>query len=122
MDGPLDDNAVVLTAAKASVPGPRLLELIDLAQEYLESQSAAYDRQYECVYEDTAQTVFFVEEGHWAELGTDLDIPRREWNALQRAHREHLEKLSRDLDRHEEFLTALEVRETVVIGTAGHPE
>ena len=120
MDGPLDDNAVILTAAKASVPGRRLLELIDLAQEYLESREAAYDREYECAYEDDAQAVFFVEEGHWADLGAELDLPRREWNALRRAHREHLEKLGRDLDRHEEFLTALEVREAVVIGV-GEP-
>jgi hypothetical protein len=116
MHGPLDDNAVILTAAKASVPGPRLLELIDLAQEYLESRDAEYDRQYECAYEDDAQAVFFVEEDHWADLGSSLDLSRREWSALERVHREHLEKLGRDISRHEEFLTALEVRETVVIG------
>jgi hypothetical protein len=62
--------------------------------------------------------VFFVEEGHWAEVGTEFGLDPREWKALRRVHAEHLKRLGSDLDRREEFETALEVREAVVIGTA----
>ena len=42
----------------------------------------------------------------------------REWQALRRAHVAHLRELGDDLDRGEEFDTALDLREVVVIGKA----
>ena len=39
-----------------------------------------------------------------------------EWQALGRAHTAHLRELGDDLDRNEEFETALDLREVVVIG------
>jgi len=114
--GPLDGNALVLAAAQASVSGERLPELVDRAQSFLETRTEEYGRRYERVHGDESQTVFFVEAGHWAELGDELDLEPREWKALRRVHGEHLKRLGTDLDRREEFETALELREVVVVG------
>lgn len=115
-DGPIDGNAIVLAAAKASVPGDRLPGLVDRAQEHLGPKRDRYDRRYECAHEDDSAAVFFVEEGHWEAVGEELGLERREWKALRRTHREHLKQLGGDLDRREEFETALDLREVVVIG------
>jgi len=114
---PLDGNAVVLAAAKASVSGERLPELVTWAQEELGPRRERYERRYECVYGDDETAVFLAEEGHWAAFGEEFELDRREWEALRRAHEEHLKRLGGDLDRRAEFETALELREAVVIGT-----
>jgi len=116
---PLDGNALVLAAAKASVSGERLPDLVDRAQGVLASRLPEYGRRYESPYEDESQAVFFVEEGHWQEFGEGLDLEGREWRALRRAHEEHLKRLGGDLDRRREFETALELREAVVVGKDG---
>ncbi len=115
-DGPLDGNAVVLAAAKASVSGERLPDLADRAQDLLATRRERYERRYECVYAGDDAAVFLVEEGHWADLGAELHLERREWKALRRVHGEHLKQLGGSLDRRAEFEAALDVREVVVIG------
>jgi len=115
-DGPLDGNAIVLAAAKASVSGERLPELVDRAQSLLADRRDRYERRYERIHEDDDSAVFLVEEGHWADLGAELDLECREWKALRRVHGEHLKQLGGTLDRRAEFETALDVREAVVIG------
>lgn len=114
--GPLDGNALVLAAAQASVSGERLPELVDRAQAHIAPKVEAYRRQYERAHADETQTVFFVEEGHWESVGEELDLEPREWKALRRVHAEHLKRLGNDLDRREEFETALELREVVIVG------
>lgn len=122
MDGnPIDGNAVVLAAAKASVSGERLPALLDRAQAHLGPRRPEYARRYECVHEDGV-AVFLVETGHWAGVGDRMDVDEREWRALRRAHREHLKRLGGELGRGEEFGTALEVREAVVIGSSEEQE
>ena len=113
---PIDGDALVLAAAKASVSGERLPELVDRAQKYLADRRSDYGRRYERAHETDDRVVFFVEEGHWAELGEEFGLDRREWTALRRAHEEHLKRLGSDLDRREEFESALELREAVVVG------
>ena len=114
--GPLDGNALVLSAAKASVSGERLPDLADRAQGLLGPRLPEYGCRYECAHEDESQAVFFVESGHWTDLGEEMGLKEREWEALRRAHAEHLQRLGGDLDRRREFETALELREAVVIG------
>ncbi|MFQ3320607.1 MAG: hypothetical protein ACI80F_002693 [Natronomonas sp.] len=114
--GPLDGNALILAAAKASVSGERLPDLIDSLQRTLRSRLPEYGRHYECVYEDDEQAVFLAEEGHWETLGEELELNDREWKAARRAHKEHLRRLGSELDRRQEFETALDLREPVVIG------
>lgn len=116
-DSTLNGNAIVLAAAKASVSGDRLPELVDRAQDRLATRRDRYERRYERVHEDDDGAVFLVEEGHWANLGAELDLERREWKALRRVHGEHLKQLGGTLDRRAEFETALDVREVVVIGS-----
>lgn len=114
-DAPLDANALVLAAAKASVSGERLPELVDRAQGLLGGRRERYARRYECVHEADGTAVFLAEEGHWADVGDELGLDRREWRALRRVHGEHLKQLGGELDRRAEFETALDVREAVVI-------
>ena len=114
--GPLDGNALVLAAAKASVSGEQLPDLADRAQGLLGPRLPEYGRRYECAHEDESQAAFFVESDHWAALGEELGLEEREWKALRRAHAEHLQRLGGDLGRRREFETALEVREAVVVG------
>ena len=45
-----------------------------------------------------------------------MALDEREWEALRRAHAEHLQRLGGDIDRRREFETALELREAVVVG------
>ena len=114
--GPLDGKALVLAAAKASISGERLPDLADRAQGLLGPRLPEYGRRYESAHEDESAAVFFVEAGHWADLGEEMSLDEREWQALRRAHAEHLQLLGGDLDRRREFETALDVREVVVIG------
>lgn len=114
--GPLNGDALLLAAAKASVSGDRLPDLVDRAGDLLAARLPEYGRTYECVHEDETQAVYLVEEGHWRSLGEELGLDEREWQAIRRAHREHLTRLGRDLDRRDEFETALELREVVAIG------
>lgn len=115
--GPLEGDALLLAAAKASVSGDRLPDLVERAQDLLFGRLPEYGRTYECVHETESQAVFLVEEGHWQDLGAELALDEREWQAIRRAHREHLARLGRELNRGDEFETALELREAVVIGT-----
>lgn len=117
--GPIDGDALVLAAAKGSVGGKRLPELVETVQEHLGELVGKYRQRYECVYEADDHAVFLVENGHWAEIGDRLDLEDRERESVRRAHAAHLERLGRDLDRGEEFEAALEVREVVVVGTGG---
>jgi hypothetical protein len=114
--GPLDGNALVLAAAKASVSGERLPDLVDRVQRRLRGRLPEYGHRYECAHEDDEQAVFFVEEGHWAAVGEELGLEEREWKSVRRAHREHLEQLGSSLGRRREFETALDLRAVVVIG------
>jgi hypothetical protein len=114
--GPIDGTALVVAAAKASVSGDRLPDLVDRAQTHLAGRRSEYARRYERAHEDETQVVFFVDEGHWAEIGGELALERREWEALRRAHHEHLERLGTELGRREEFSAALELRAAVVVG------
>lgn len=113
---PIDGQVLLLTAAKASVPASRLPELVDLVQADLASRLEAYRRGYECVYEDDDRCVFFVEWGHWDELGDRLGFSDRERSAVRRAHEEQLLRIGRREDRIEEFETALEIRDPVLVG------
>jgi len=60
-----------------------------------------------------------VPEGHWAEVCSDLGLPEREVDAVRRAHAQQLRRVGSKTDRREEFETALEIREAVVIVARG---
>ncbi|WP_132057882.1 hypothetical protein [Halorussus amylolyticus] len=116
IDNPIEGQILVLTAAKASVGGQRLPDLVAEARREVEPRADDLRRSYECVHEDDVRTVFLVPEGFWAEVGDDLGWSRREHEAVARAHAEQLLRVGRREDRREEFETALELREAVVVG------
>ena len=114
---PIDGQVLLVTAAKASVPATRLPDLIERTQAMLGPAIERYRREYERLYEGDDREVFLVDSGHWEELGDDLDATDRERSAIRRAHDEQLLWLGRRTGREDEFETALEIRDPVVIGT-----
>ncbi|WP_435319487.1 hypothetical protein [Haloarchaeobius sp. TZWSO28] len=117
MDGfPIEGQVLLVTAAKASVPPNRLPELVDLVQADLRLRADDYRVSYECIHDDEKYAAFFVESGHWVDIGRRLGFDRRDYEAVQRAHTEQLMRLGRETDRREEFDAALDIRECVLIG------
>lgn len=114
-EGPIEHDALLLAAAKASVAGERVPSLVARADRLLLDRSADYRRRYECVHEDDTQVVFLVESGHWRERADELGIEDRAADAIERAHAEHLKRLGSKLERRAEFESALELREAVTI-------
>jgi hypothetical protein len=117
MNHPIDGQALLLAAAKASVAGDRLPALVERAQVELEPRLEEYRRRYECVHEGDGGDAwyFFVPDDHWETVGERLGVERRESDALRRAHEAQLGRLGDRLDRREEFETALELRSAVVV-------
>lgn len=115
-DNPIEGQVLVLTAAKASVGGQRVPDLVAEARRELAPRADDLRRRYECVHEDDVRAVFLVPEGFWAETGEDLGWTDREFEAVARAHAEQLLRVGRREGREDEFETALDVREAVVVG------
>lgn len=113
---PIEGQILLLTAAKASVPGTRLPDLVDLTQELLEPERDRYRREYERIHSCEEFEAFLVDPGHWEELGDDLGFDDKELSAVRRAHEEQLLRIGRRTDREAEFETALDIREPVLIG------
>jgi hypothetical protein len=118
-DEPIEGQILVLTAAKASVTPARLPVLVEQAQAHLRPELARYRREYERPYVDETLEAFLVEWGHWEELGDALGFSDRERAAVRRGHEEQLLRIGRRTDREAELKTALEIREPLLIGTAG---
>lgn len=114
---PIEGQVLLVAAAKASVPAKRLPDLVDLVQAELASDLESYERRYELAHEAPEFRAFFVEDGHWGEIGDRLGFDRRETDAVRRAHHEQLRSVGRREDRDEEFESALEIRDCVLIGT-----
>ncbi|WP_276298944.1 hypothetical protein [Halorussus lipolyticus] len=116
-DNPIEGQVLVLTAAKASVSGERVPELVAEARRELEPRGDELRRKYERVHADDVREIFLAPGEFWAEVGDDMGWERREEEAVARAHAEQLLRVGRRENREAEFETALEVREAVVIGT-----
>ncbi|MFC7096865.1 hypothetical protein [Halobaculum marinum] len=114
---PIDPNALMIAAAKASVGAGRLPQLLRAADDYLHDRADEYDRSYECVEagDEDGPAVYLVPDGHWDGVGDDLGLNRREVDALRRAHEQHLLRVGTQRRRRREFETALELREAAVV-------
>ncbi|WP_265110186.1 hypothetical protein [Halosolutus halophilus] len=119
---PIEGQVLLLTAAKASVPGTRLPDLVDLTQELLAAERERYRREYERVHDGETFEAFLVDPGHWEAIGDELGFEDRELSAVRRAHEEQLLRVGRRLDREPEFETALEIREPILVGTDDESE
>ncbi|WP_336024327.1 hypothetical protein [Halobellus salinisoli] len=113
---PLDGDVLLYTGATASVAPERLAPLLRAVQAHLGPQLDTYRRSYERAFVDDDRDVFLVPEGHWADVAAELGLPDREIDALRRAHAQQLRRLGASAGRREEFETALEIREAVVVG------
>jgi hypothetical protein len=115
---PIEGQILLLAAAKASVTPTQLPDLVDLAQERLGPELERYRREYERPYAGEKLEAFLVERGHWEALGEGLGFDDRELSAVRRAHGEQFLRIGRRSDREDEFETALEIREPLLIGTS----
>ncbi|WP_255150832.1 hypothetical protein [Halorarius halobius] len=115
-DHPIEGEPLMLATARASVGPAALPRLLDDVQSYLAARRDDYRAGYERALETDAWEAFFVERGHWEQVGSALELGRREHEAVARAHREQLLWAGRSADRREEFETALDLREVAVVG------
>ncbi len=116
MTGPIESQIILLASAKASVAPHRLPQLIEQVQEDLGLRLDEYRHRYERVHESADSCAFFAEAGHWNQVGERLGFNRRETDAVRRAHEEQLLRTGRRGNRRDEFESALDIREAVVIG------
>jgi len=106
----------MLASAKASVAPGTLSELLSSVQSYLADRRDTYRREFERVVESDDREVFLVPTGHWEAIGDRLGVNDRETKAIVRTHAEQLRRIGSETGRDEEFETALDIREAVVIG------
>jgi len=116
-NNPVEGQVLVLTAAKASVSGRRVPDLVAEARRELQPRADDLRRRYECVYEDDVRAIFLAPEGFWDEVADDRGWNDRERDAVARAHAEQLLRVGRLEGRHREFQAALDLREAVVVGS-----
>lgn len=113
MTHPIEGQVVLLAGAKASVPLHRMTPLLAQAADHLRDVDL---NEYERVHVDDAREVYLADPDFWAREGATMDLARREWEAVQRAHEQQLLRVGSRDDRREEFETALEIRTAVVVG------
>lgn len=115
-ESPIDGQVFMLAAAKASVAPSKLSDLLSRVQADVGERLDVYRRDFERVFEGDEREVFLVPTGHWQAIADRLDVGERERKALERTHAEQLRRIGSDTGRDDEFETALEIREAVVIG------
>ena len=118
-DHPIGGQALLVAGAKASVPLERLPELAERVEADLRDRRESYRREFECVHETPDRAVFFVPADHWEAVGDRLGFDRRELDAVRRAHEEQARRVASETGRREEFESAFEIRDAVVIGGGG---
>ncbi|WP_135828788.1 hypothetical protein [Halorussus halobius] len=117
-DNPVEGQVLVLTAAKASVPGRRVPDLVAEARRELDPRTDELRRRYERVHADDVRDIFLAPTGFWVEVGEDLGWSERAREAVARAHAEQLLRVGRREGRESEFEAALDVREAVVVSAS----
>lgn len=113
---PLDGQVLLLVSAKSSVVPQLLPELVDRVQADLAPRLDEYRRRYERVERSPERETFLVPTDHWETIGERVGLDRRERSAVRRAHEEQLRRIGTEIDRREEFESALEIRTAVAIG------
>ena len=115
----IDGQAILVAGAKASVPPKRLPELVERAGADLRERRDDYRREFECIHETPDRAVFLVPSDHWEAVGDRLGFDRRERDAVRRAHVEQARRIGSETDRREEFESAFEIRDAVVLDPRG---
>lgn len=115
---PIEGQILLLAGAQASVTLTQLPDLVGRAQAHIHSRLETYDRRYERIDGPRGTSYYLVDDGHWDQLGADLDMNDREIDAVRRAHTEQFRRDGRRLDRSDEFETTIEIRDIVAIDSA----
>ena len=118
-DGPIEGQALLVAGARASVPLKRLPELVGRAGTRLRERRDDYRREFECVHETTDRAVSLVPSDRWEAVDDRLGFDRRERDAVRRAHNEQARRIGSETDRGEEFESAFEIRDAVVLDVRG---
>ena len=113
---PIEGQILMLAGTMASVAPERLPDLVDRAQTALAPELEDYRQRYELAYKTADASYFFVERGHWEDVGSRVGFDTRETDAVRRTHHEQLLWVGRRDDRREEFEAAFDLRECVIIG------
>lgn len=113
MSHPIEGQVVLLAGAKASVPLHRMKLLLAQATNHLRTVDLD---QYERIHADDDRTIHLADPGFWEREGNAMELTRREWDAIRRAHEQQLLRVGSREDRRDEFETALEIRTAVVVG------
>lgn len=114
-DSPIDGQVLLVASAKASVVASEMPGLVRKVQGILKERIDTYESRYERVHVDPPDRYYLVPTGHWADIGDDIGLTRREYEAVRRSHEEQLLRVGRRASRQNEFDAALDIREVVVI-------
>ena len=112
MSHPIEGQVLLLAGAKASVPLHRMKPLLAQTANHLRDVDLT---QYERVFVDDERAIYLAESEFWEREGEAMDLARREWDAVRRAHEQQLLRVGTREGRREEFETALEIRTAVVL-------
>jgi len=112
---PFDGTVLQEAAALGSVGPGRLPELLGDVDVHLRGRRAALRRRFERVNSSDERELFLVPDDYWPDLGAELGLDEREWMAVRRAHERQLLRDGSQLDRREEFETALDIRSALVV-------
>ncbi|MFC6953963.1 hypothetical protein [Halorubellus litoreus] len=114
-DHPFPEEVLLLTAGDGVVKPGRLPELLSVVQADLSLRLQEYREHHECAYEDDHLVAFFVAADHWPAIADRLGFETGAVDATRSAHARFLLGLGTDVDRTDEFETALDVQDCVVI-------
>jgi hypothetical protein len=115
IDDPIEGQILLLASAKASVTASDLPPLVRRVQAYLIEHALEYERGFERIHAEGRDRYYLVPGDHWTRIGTAVGLDDAERDAVRRAHEQQLLRRGRELDRREEFESALEIRDAVVI-------
>ena len=114
-DHPFPEEVLLLTAGDGLVHPGRLPELLSVVQADLSLRLQEYRENHECAYEDDHLVAFFVAGDHWRAIADRLGFETGAVDATRSAHARLLVGLGADVGRTDEFETALDVQDCVVI-------
>lgn len=115
---PFPAALLAMTAGDGVVRPERLPELLSVVQADLSLRVDEYREHHECAYEDDHLVAFFVAGDHWTSIADRLGFGTGAVDATRSAHAHLLLGLGADVGRAQEFESALDVQDCVVIEKA----
>lgn len=112
---PIEGQVVLMAGAKASIPLPKLSELLGRIQEYLGGRLEEYEQRFERIDGSDNVVYYLAERSYWDDIGRELGLSEREVDAVRRTHEAQFERDGRRLGRAEEFETSLEIRDVLAV-------